>query len=109
MGVPINFENKEGSRGENVVSELISDVYASPTGKKLGIALVGLGKYSSGQLAPALQETRNCYLAGIVTGTESKIPEWKIKYNIPDDNIYNYENFDQVSQNKNIDILYIVL
>ena len=36
---------------------------------KLGIALVGLGKYSSGQLAPALKETEYCYLAGIVTGT----------------------------------------
>jgi len=40
--------------------------------KKLGIALVGLGSYSSGQLAPALQETKDCYLAGIVTGTPSK-------------------------------------
>ena len=26
---------------------------------KLGMALVGLGKYSSGQLAPALQETEH--------------------------------------------------
>ena len=41
-------------------------------GKKSGIALVGLGGYSSGQLGPALQETNNCYLAGIVTGTPSK-------------------------------------
>ena len=36
---------------------------------KLGIALVGLGGYSNGQLTPALQETQYCYLAGIVTGT----------------------------------------
>jgi glucose-fructose oxidoreductase len=40
--------------------------------RKLGIALVGLGSYSSGQLAPALQETKNCYLAGIVTGSPDK-------------------------------------
>lgn len=31
--------------------------------KKLGIALVGLGKYSSEQLAPALKETKYCFLA----------------------------------------------
>src|SRR5690606_35968949 len=37
--------------------------------KKLGIALVGLGGYSGGELAPAPQETEHCYLAGIVTGT----------------------------------------
>ena len=52
--------------------------------KKLGIALVGLGGYAGGQLAPALQQTEHCYLAGIVTGTPSKIPIWKEKYNIPD-------------------------
>jgi len=77
--------------------------------KKLGIALVGLGYYSSNQLAPALQETENCYLAGIVTGTPSKAEEWKSKYNIPDKNIYNYENFDQIKDNPDIDIIYIVL
>lgn len=78
-------------------------------GKKMGIALVGLGNYSTNQLAPALQETENCYLAGIVTGTPSKAEEWKSKYNIPDKNIYNYENFDQIKDNPDIDIIYIVL
>ena len=39
---------------------------------KLGIALVGLGYYSTDLLAPGLQNTKNCYLAGIVTGTPWK-------------------------------------
>ena len=77
--------------------------------RKLGIALVGLGNYSSGQLAPALQETEHCYLAGIVTGTPSKAEEWKERYNIPEKNVYNYETFDQISQNPDIDIIYVVL
>lgn len=77
--------------------------------KKLGIALVGLGGYSTGQLAPALQETEHCYLAGIVTGTPQKAIDWKAKYNIPDANIYNYGNFDEISKNKDIDIVYVVL
>ena len=50
---------------------------------KLGIALVGLGSYSAGQLAPALQQTEHCYLAGIVTGTPEKEQDWAKKYNIP--------------------------
>ncbi|GAB3814223.1 Gfo/Idh/MocA family protein [Pontibacter rugosus] len=77
--------------------------------KKLGIALVGLGRYSKGQLAPALQKTENCYLAGIVTGTPSKAKEWQKKYNIPEKNIYNYENFDEIANNPDIDIIYVVL
>jgi len=32
---------------------------------KLGVALVGLGSYARYELAPALQQTKNCHLAGI--------------------------------------------
>ena len=77
--------------------------------KKLGIALVGLGGYSKGQLAPALENAEHCYLAGIVTGTPSKEKEWMDKYNIPKENVYNYENFDSIAKNDAIDIVYVVL
>ncbi|HSF55370.1 MAG TPA: Gfo/Idh/MocA family oxidoreductase [Algoriphagus sp.] len=76
---------------------------------KLGIALVGLGYYSTDLLAPALQLTKNCYLAGIVTGTPSKAEDWKAKYKIPEKNIYNYENFDSIKDNPDIDVVYVVL
>jgi glucose-fructose oxidoreductase len=75
----------------------------------LGVALVGLGYYSTDLLAPALQMTKNCYLAGIVTGTPSKAEAWKQKYNIPDKNIYNYSNFDSIANNPDIDVVYVVL
>lgn len=77
--------------------------------KKLGVALVGLGGYATGQLAQALQQTEHCYLAGIVTGTPSKIPVWKEKYNIPGKNIYSYDNYDTIKDNPDIDIIYVVL
>src|SRR5690242_2983523 len=76
---------------------------------KLGVALVGLGSYSTYELAPALLQTRNCYLAGIVTGTPSKEKTWSEKYNIPEKNIYNYQNFDSIASNSDIDIVYVVL
>lgn len=77
--------------------------------KKLGIALVGLGSYSSRQLAPALVDTEHCYLAGIVTGTPEKETTWAEKYNLPKKNIYNYENFDTIADNDDIDVVYVVL
>lgn len=80
-----------------------------PYQKKIGIALVGLGSYAKNQLAIALEKTDNCYLAGIVTGTPSKADEWSKKYIIPQKNIYNYQNFDQIANNKDIDIVYVVL
>ncbi len=77
--------------------------------EKLGVALVGLGGYSTGQLAPALQETEHCELRGIVTGSPSKIPKWQQKYDIPDGNVYNYENMQTIANNDEIDVVYIVL
>lgn len=78
-------------------------------GRKLGIALVGLGYYSTNLLAPALQQTQNCRLAGIVTGTPSKAEQWMQKYNIPKANVYDYKTFDQIADNKDIDVVYVVL
>ena len=99
--------------GGMFVSSLMSfseyHIGSSGQNKKLGVALVGLGSYSSGQLAPALRETQHCYLAGIVTGTPSKENVWAGKYNIPGKNIYNYHNFDKIAGNKDIDIVYVVL
>lgn len=79
------------------------------TDRVLGIALVGLGYYSTDVLAPALQKTRNVHLAGIVTGTPAKALKWQKEYGIAKKNIYNYDNFDRIAENKDIDIIYIVL
>lgn len=76
--------------------------------RKLGFALVGLGGLSTQQLGPALKLTKYCRLAGIVTGTPSKIPIWKGRYNIPDKNVYNYETMHQMADNPDIDVVYIV-
>ena len=76
---------------------------------RLGFALVGLGNYAGGQLAPALQQTKHCYLAGIVTGTPEKEGIWAEKYGIPEKNIYNYDNFDEIAKNDDIDVVYVVL
>lgn len=77
--------------------------------KKLGVALVGLGYYSKDLLAPALQLTKNCELRGIVTGSPEKIPIWQQKYGIKDKNVYNYQNYDEIANNSDIDVIYVVL
>src|SRR5215470_1342264 len=77
--------------------------------KKLGVALVGLGTYSSQELGPALKETKHCDLAGIVSGSKDKRERWKSEYGLSDKNIYNYENFDSIKDNDDIDIVYVVL
>ncbi len=77
--------------------------------ERLGVALVGLGYYSTDLLAPALQLTQHCYLAGIVTGTPEKAERWQKKHNLPSKNIYTYDNFDSIANNPDIDVVYVVL
>ena len=93
----------------NAAEDPLQRITKSKAEGKLGIALVGLGNYAGGQLAPALQQTEHCYLAGIVTGTPSKIDTWKSRYSIADKNVYNYQTFDAIKDNKDIDIVYVVL
>lgn len=76
--------------------------------KPLGVALLGLGYYSRDLLAPALQLTEHCQLRGIVTGSPEKIPVWQEKYNIPDANVYNYDNLPTIADNDDIDVVYVV-
>lgn len=87
---------------------MANNVHPTYDGKKLNIALCGLGRYAN-ILAKGLEETSYCRLAGIITGTPEKAQSWKEKYDIPDSNIYNYQNFDSIKKNKDIDLVYVVL
>ena len=98
-----------GVAGITFSQSAFSNILLPQKRERLGIALVGLGYYSTDLLAPALQMTKNCHLAGIVTGTPSKAEKWKQMYNISDKNIYNYQSFDSIANNPDIDVIYIVL
>lgn len=103
---------KQAVVGAAVISAAAAGLPQIITKKKkerLGVALVGLGYYSADLLAPALQLTKNCYLAGIVTGSPDKVERWKKKYSLPDKNIYDYNNFDRIADNPDIDVVYVVL
>jgi len=93
----------------SLVAPSISFGCAPSQTRKLGVALVGLGNYSTVILSKALEESKQCYLAGIVTGTPSKAEQWSKQYNIAQANIYNYGAFDNIADNKDIDIVYVVL
>lgn len=81
---------------------------ATRESRNLGVALVGLGYYSTDLLAPALRQTRRCHLAGIVTGTPAKAKRWSRDFDIPKHCIYNYETMHRLVDNPDIDIVYVV-
>src|SRR5579884_681024 len=77
-------------------------------GRKLGVALLGLGKYSTNELGPALRQTKLCHLTGVVTGHPEKGEQWAANYNLDKNNVYSYETMDDLAHNPEIDIVYVV-
>ena len=75
---------------------------------KVKIALLGLGDYAENWIAPAIAQSEYAVLTSIITGSPDKIPKWKKRYVIKDENIYNYENLDRIIENNSIDCVYIV-
>ena len=90
------------------ISTRVTRALAAAAAPKLGFALCGLGSLSTNQIAPALQKTANCRLAGIITGTPAKAVKWQAQYNIPQRNVYNYETMHRIADNPDIDVVYVV-
>ena len=76
-------------------------------GPILKVAILGLGSYGT-RVADAMQTCQMAKLTGAISGTPSKIKDWQSKYGIPEKNCYNYENFDAIKNNPDIDAVYII-
>jgi len=76
-------------------------------GPMLRVAIMGLGSYGT-RVAEAMQSCKKAKLVGVISGTPSKIKAWQAKYNIPEKNCYNYETYDQIKNNPDIDAVYII-
>jgi predicted dehydrogenase len=76
-------------------------------GAVLRVAIMGLGSYGS-RVADAMMACTKAKLVGAVSGTPAKLTAWQTKYNIPERNCYNYENFDSLKDNPDIDAVYII-
>lgn len=76
-------------------------------GRVLRVAILGLGSYGA-RVADAMQTCTTAKLVGVISGTPSKIKTWQGKYNIPEKNCYNYENFDSIKNNPDIDAVYVI-
>lgn len=76
-------------------------------GPVLRVAIMGLGGYGT-RVAEAMESCTRAKLVGVISGTPSKVKTWQSKYNIPDANCYNYENFDNIKNNSSIDAVYVI-
>ena len=99
--------------GAGVTTAMFSPLQAQrvpdPPGKKLGWAIVGLGNLSINQILPAFAKCEKSKVAAFVSGHPDKANKLALRYGVNSRNIYNYQNYDAIRDNPEIDIVYIVL
>lgn len=85
------------------------DEKAGGAGKKLGYAFVGIGSLCMHQLLPGIAKCIHSRPVALVSGHPEKAKQQADLYGIDHKNIYNYENFDSIRDNPEIDVVYVVL
>lgn len=80
-----------------------------PPGKKLGWAIVGLGGLSMNEILPAFANCEKSRVTAFVSGHADKANKLALRYGVSPKNIYNYQNYDSIKDNPEVDVIYIVL
>src|SRR5438105_9961031 len=104
----------QGFLAANLAGESLKNAHAQlkvpdPPGKKLGWAVVGLGSLSINQILPAFATCEKSKVVALVSGHPAKAGKLALRYGVDPKNIYNYENYDSIKNNPEVDVIYIVL
>lgn len=105
----------KGLAGVNLAGALLKDASAlqvavpDPPGKKLGWAIVGLGNLGIHEILPAFAKCEKSRVTALVSGHPDKANKLALRYGVNPKNIYNYQNYDHIKDNPEVDVIYIVL
>ena len=77
--------------------------------QRTGFAIVGLGTLALNQILPAFGKSKYCRITALVSGDREKSRKIAGQYGIPDRSLYDYKTYDQLAQNPDVQVIYIVL
>ena len=80
-----------------------------PVSRKAGWAIVGLGQLALGEIMPAFADCKLSKPTALVSGHRQKAEQVAEVYGVPQEHLYNYENYDALAANDDVDVIYIVL
>lgn len=82
---------------------------AASGNRTIGYCIVGLGGISMGEFMPGLRLAKQSKVVALVSGHRAKADRVAAQYGISPHAIYNYENYDTIRDNPEIDAVYIAL
>jgi predicted dehydrogenase len=80
-----------------------------PTNRRVGFAIVGLGRLSLNQILPAFGKSESCRPVALVSGDRTKALKVAAQYGIAETNITDYAGFEKLKDMPGVDVIYIVL
>lgn len=80
-----------------------------PPAERVGYAVVGLGHLALEEILPALSTCKKSKLVALVSGSPEKLNKVAAQYGIKPQNCYSYQTYDQLKNNGEVNVIYIVL
>lgn len=80
-----------------------------PANRRVGFAIVGLGRLSLNQILPAFATSDYCKPVALVSGDHSKAMKVGAQYGIAESHITDYAGFEKLKDLSDVDVIYIVL
>ena len=98
---PLHNTATEGSEKSPSPSE--------PQSQRVGYAVVGIGDLAIKEILPAFGASKYSKVVALVSGDRAKATKIAGQYGIKESSIYSYETYDQLAQNPEVQVIYIVL
>src|SRR4051812_47911541 len=93
----------------SVATRAFAQNVPEPPGRKLGWAVVGLGNLAINQILPAFAKCEKSKLVALVSGHPDKARKLAARYGVSTKNIYDYQSYDRLKDNPDVDVIYVVL
>ena len=86
---------------------MLGNMNDQPDVKKVNWAVVGLGSFATNQVMPGFVASHRSRMTAFVSGNPDKAKDLGARYGVS--KFYDYNNFDSIAHDKDIDAVYIVL
>ncbi len=121
-GVAVSAAGQQGGGKPNAADDVqLSQIHAATEGaekvpgpmeardQRTGFAVVGLGRLTLGEILPAMGKSKYCKPVALVSGDRAKAMKIAAQYGIKESALYDYTTYDQLAQNPEVQVIYIVL
>jgi predicted dehydrogenase len=80
-----------------------------PWNERVGIAIVGVGRISVNEMLPAFAQSKHAKVVALVSGDRDKALKVAHQYNIPENAVLDYKNYDKLATMPEVQAVYIAL